>query len=119
MNGKSDYINDISLYNSLAFCYQELGDYKKSEASLKLADKEYNRKKRKLSEIFSFSFGEKFWSMALPDSARVIGEGRFPGEIPLDFENLITKGVRITNSADKNEFNEVSNLIDERSQFIN
>jgi hypothetical protein len=30
--------------------------------------------------------------MALPDSARVIGEGRFPGEIPLDFENLITKG---------------------------
>ncbi|MBK6609201.1 MAG: hypothetical protein IPG24_27900 [Leptospiraceae bacterium] len=56
--------------------------------------------------------------MALPDSARVIGEGRFPGEIPLDFENLITKGVRITNSADKNEFNEVSNLIDERSQFI-
>ena len=118
MNGKSDYINDISLYNSLAFCYQELGDYKKSEASLKLADKEYNRKKRKLSEIFSFSFGEKFWSMALPDSARVIGEGRFPGEIPLDFENLITKGVRITNSADKNEFNEVSNLIDERSQFI-
>ncbi len=118
MNGKSDYINDISLYNSLAFCYQELGDYKKSEASLKLADKEYKRKKRKLSEIFSFSFGDKFWSMALPDSARVIGEGRFPGEIPLDFENLITKGVRIANSSEKNEFNEVANLLEERSQFI-
>ena len=118
MNGKSDYINDISLYNSLAFCYQELGDYKKSEASLKLADKEYKRKKRKLSEIFSFSFGDKFWSMALPDSARVIGEGRFPGEIPLDFENLITRGVRIANYTEKNEFDEVANQIEDRSKFI-
>ncbi|HMV41083.1 MAG TPA: hypothetical protein PLS71_13745 [Leptospiraceae bacterium] len=118
MNGKSDYINDISLYNSLAFCYQELGDYKKSETSLKLADKEYSRKKRRLAEIFSFSIGDKFWSIALPDSARVIGEGRFPGEIPLDFENLITRGVRIANYIEKNEFDEVSRQIEDRSNFI-
>lgn len=118
MNGKSDYINDISLYNSLAICYQELGDYKKSETSLKLADKEYSRKKRRLAELFSISLGDKFWSFALPDSARVIGEGRFPGEIPLDFENLITKGIRIANYTEKNEFDEVSKLIEDRSKFI-
>ena len=118
MNGKSDYVNDISLYNSLAICYQKLGDYKKSEASLRLADKEYKKKKRKLLELLSFSIGEKFWSIALPDSARVIGEGRFPGEIPIDFENLITKGVKITNYTDKHEFDEVEKLIEERSEFI-
>ncbi|MBK8397287.1 MAG: PD40 domain-containing protein [Leptospiraceae bacterium] len=118
MNGESDYINDISLYNSLAYCYQHIGDYKKSEESLVFADKEYNRKKKTLSELLSVSLNEKFWNYALPDSARVQGEGRFPGKIPLDFENLITKGIRITNNVDKNEFDEVINLLEERTKFI-
>ena len=118
MNGESDYINDISLYNSLAFCYQQLGDYKKSEENLALADKEYSKKKKTLSELLSVSLSQKFWGYLLPDSKRVQGEGRFPGKIPLDFENLVTKGVRITNHIDKNEFDEVANQIEERSKFI-
>lgn len=115
MNGGSNFVNDISLYNSIAICYQNVGDYRRSELNLKLADKEFrNLKKKKLIDYFKFNI----WDSILPDSVRVIGDGRFPGEVPPVFANLITRGIRIANNSERNEFNEVRILTVERETFL-
>jgi len=113
MNSEVDYINNISLYNSLAICYQKIGNYKKSELSLDLATNEYIQKKN-LLDYFDFSI----WDIILPDPVRVIGDGRFISEFPLEFSNLLTQGIRIQNYKDKKDFQEASNLIQARFQFI-
>jgi Tol biopolymer transport system component len=113
MNGNSEFINDISLYNSIAICYQKVGDYKKSEWYLKQADQTYKEKKD-LVGFFQFDI----WDVILPDSQRVIGEGRFPSEMPLEFSNLLTKGIRIKNNLDLHEHSEAEELIHKRNKFI-
>lgn len=114
MNGDTDFINDLGLYNSLALCYQKIGDYKKSEEVLKKSDEEYIRRDNRLKKLLSFSF----WDLAFPENLRVIGEGRFPGELSSDFHNLITRGIRIKNAADNREYTTALSYIEERSNFI-
>ncbi len=118
MNGKSDYINDISLYNSLAICYQETGDYKKSELYLKNAEKKYKFKKSIGERLEKFSFSNLISNIALPEKIRVNGKNRFPGKMPLDFENLVTRGIKIMNYSEKNEFTESNKEILSREKFI-
>lgn len=123
MNGKSDFINDISLYNSIAICYQEIGDYRKSDSSLKLAERVYEKRKINLAEYLDkLSVIDQFWTYVwdkvLDDKSRVIGDGRFPGEFPDEFANLLTQSVKISNSQEKQDFSEVAYLIENRSQFI-
>ncbi|HMV77203.1 MAG TPA: hypothetical protein PL163_01645 [Leptospiraceae bacterium] len=113
MNGDSDYINDMNLYNALAICYQQTGDYERSEIALRLSDREFQKKKR-ITEIIDFSF----WDLVIPDQTRIQGEGRFPEGMPLAFTNLITRGIRIQNLADKKEFFMAAEKIQERSEFI-
>jgi Tol biopolymer transport system component len=122
MNGKTDYINDISLYNSLAICYQKIGDYKKSDLALKKADYKFKSKKALTSnikeKILGFNIGDMFWDTILPQDQRVIGDGRFPDRIPLEYENLITRGIRIKNAKDKNEYDDVKNFILFRDKYL-
>jgi hypothetical protein len=114
MNGETEFIDDISLYNSLAICYQKTGDYNKSDISLRLADKEFRKKKKGIKDIFNFSI----WETVLPDKRSIIGEGRFPLAMPLEFSNLLTQGIRIRNLTDKKEFNQTTDLIENRKKFI-
>ncbi|MDX1959717.1 MAG: tetratricopeptide repeat protein [Leptospiraceae bacterium] len=114
LNGDSDHVEDISLYNNLAICYQKIGDYEKSEKALSLADKEYVNSRKLVSQFFNFNF----WEIVSTDSQRVIGEGRFPNGFPLDFSNLLTQGIRIKNFTDKREFNKSEELIEKRKKFI-
>jgi hypothetical protein len=114
MNGDSKYINDIGLYNSLALCYQKIGDYNKSEEALKKSDLVFKKKQSKLKKILSYSI----WDTLFPENLRVIGEGRFPGEMPDEFSNLLGQGIRIQNSIDNNEFSNTSELIQKRYDFL-
>jgi tetratricopeptide (TPR) repeat protein len=114
MNGNSNYINDINLYNSLAICYQKIGAYDKSEKALRLADLDYKENKIRLKKLFTFSF----WDTVFPTDLRVIGDGRFPTELPLDFSNIITTGIKIQNNIEKHEFDIVYNLYKKRDSFI-
>ncbi len=114
MNGDSKYINDIGLYNSLALCYQKIGDYNKSEDALKKSDLVFVKKQNKLKKILNYSI----WDTLFPENLRVIGEGRFPGEMPDEFSNLLGQGIRIQNSIDNNEFSNTSELIQKRYDFL-
>lgn len=114
MNGESKYINDINLYNALAICYQKIGDYKRSEESLKQAELEYIERQSPFRDFF----GNSIWDYLFPNDLRVIGEGRFASELPLNFSNLITQGIRIQNNLDKNEFTSVSKLYSSRTEYI-
>jgi len=114
MNGETKYINDIGLYNSLALCYQKIGDYNKSEDALKKSDLEFRSKQSRLRKILNYSI----WDTLFPENLRVIGEGRFPGEMPDEFSNLLGQGIRIQNSIDNKEFTNTSELIQKRYDFL-
>jgi tetratricopeptide (TPR) repeat protein len=114
MNGDTKYINDIGLYNSLALCYQKIGEYAKSEDALSKSDSEFKKKQSKLRKILNYSI----WDTLFPENLRVIGEGRFPGEMPDEFSNLLGQGIRIQNSIDNKEFTLTSELIQKRYNFL-
>ncbi|MCB1191267.1 MAG: PD40 domain-containing protein [Leptospiraceae bacterium] len=115
MNGDTDYINDMSLYNNLAFCYQEIGEYEKADEMLSLADEEYDAKSKKgFLDYFKYSI----WDSVLPDNVRTIGPGRFPFGMTPEFSNLTTQGIRINILTDKKEFNQTAEAIHKRSKFI-
>ncbi len=114
MNGDTQYINDIGLYNSLALCYQKTGEYKKSEDALSKSDSEFRKKQSRLRKILNYSI----WDTLFPENLRVIGEGRFPGEMPNEFSNLLGQGIRIQNSIDNKEFSKTSELIQKRYDFL-
>lgn len=115
MNGNTDYINDMSLYNNFAFCYQEVGDYVKAEEMLELAEIEYQTKE-KLDFFDKFTYS--IWDTILPDKVRIIGTGRFPYGMSPDFSNLTTQGIHINILTDKKEFNQTAEAIHKRSEFI-
>ncbi len=114
MNGESNYLNDIGLYNSLAICYQKIGDYKKSGELLRNAEFEYNQKKSKLSKILSYTI----WDSLFPENLRIIGDGRFPGSMPIEYTNLITRSVQIQNSMDNKEYSSAYKQLNDRLKFI-
>ncbi|MCX8000619.1 MAG: tetratricopeptide repeat protein, partial [Leptospiraceae bacterium] len=89
-NAEREYINNISLFNTIAICYQKIGEYPKSEKYLNLANREYT-KRVSLWDAFDFSI----WNVIYTDDIRVIGEGRFVGEFPLEFSNLLTQSIQI------------------------
>jgi len=110
-------INELNLWNSLAIAYQKTGRFKESRGILDIADREYVEEKNLLS-IFDISVTKIFWNFLLPDSVRVSGEGRFPGEFPLDFKRLLTKSIRINNLIQERDFLKAIELIKERDEFI-
>ncbi|MCE9500764.1 MAG: hypothetical protein K8R21_09720, partial [Leptospira sp.] len=115
MNKDSNYIENINLYNALAICHQKLGRYATSNYFAKKVEKEYSRKGKNFIQKFaSFSI----WNSLMPDSVRVIGEGRFPGSFPPEYHNLLSRGIRISNLRDENEFTLQSKAIVRREAFI-
>lgn len=116
-NRMNKEIDELNLWNSLAIAYQKTGRYKESRNILDIADKEYVEKKSLLS-FFDISITKIFWNFLLPDSVRVSGEGRFPGEFPLDFKRLLTKSIRINNLIQERDFIKAISLIKERDEFI-
>lgn len=117
-NRIGEVINSLNLWNSLAIAYQKTGRFKESREILEKADEEY--KKQKSNESwFNFSPSKYFWSIFLSDQVRVMGDGRFPGEFPLDFKGLLTRSIRINNYLEERDYEKAINELNERDKFIN
>jgi len=115
MNREIHYLEDSSLYNAIAICYQKKKDFKSSDRYATLAEKAtLGEKKGAFKKISSFSI----WNTLMPDSVRVIGDGRFPGAFPPEYHNLLAKGIQIENALERNEFTKASSLFAKRKKFI-
>ncbi|MBE7412958.1 MAG: hypothetical protein L6Q54_03990 [Leptospiraceae bacterium] len=115
MNREIHYLENSSLYNAIAICYQKRKEFKNSDRYAKLAEKAtIQNKKGTFKKLTSFSV----WNILMPDSVRVIGDGRFPGAFPPEYHNLLAKGIMIENSLERNEFSKASKLFEKRKKFI-
>lgn len=111
-------IDSLNLWNSLAIAYQKTGRFKESRDILDKADEEYTKQKSN-EPWFQFSASKYFWSIFLSDQVRVMGDGRFPGEFPIDFKNLLTRSIRINNFLEERDYGKAIEELDKRDKFIN
>ena len=117
LNYNSGYVNNINIYSSLALCYQKVEKYHLSDYYISKVEVEY--KKFKAKEKFKIpSLPEKFWNFLLPDRVRVIGAGRFPGELEPEEHYLLAQGIKIQNRREEGEFEEVEKEILSREEFL-
>ncbi|WCL50258.1 hypothetical protein [Leptospira sp. GIMC2001] len=116
-NRVSKEIDSINLWNALAIAYQKTGRYRESKEILSRAEEEYRAENLILSWL-DFSFTKAFWRIVLPDNIRVLGDGRFPGEFPLDFKSLLTRSIQINNLLEEKDFRNAASAIKSRSEFI-
>ncbi|MCC5816035.1 MAG: tetratricopeptide repeat protein, partial [Leptospira sp.] len=113
MNGFSEYIEDLSLYNALAIAHQKLGNINESDKYLKEAFENYESRR----ERFKFP-SLSIWNLILPEKNRVIGDGKIPGELSLEFNHLLSRGIQIKNNTIEKEFTYTEELIQSRNQWI-
>jgi Tol biopolymer transport system component/tetratricopeptide (TPR) repeat protein len=119
-NRASENINSINLWNALAIAYQKTGRFRESYEILDKADQDYQTQKDSEPWIrLSWpAFKDWLWSFALNDSIRVNGEGRFPGEFPLDFKQLLTQSIRVNNYIEQSEHKKALLALEDRDRFI-
>ncbi|BDA79710.1 biopolymer transporter TolR [Leptospira kobayashii] len=114
-NNEINFVNPVNLYNYLAIAFQKSSRFRDSYAMLDLAEKEYQKEKEGFwKRVKNWSP----WNLILPDSVRVIGEGRFPGDFPTDFKYLLTLGIRIENHIEQKEFSIALKELENRNKFI-
>lgn len=114
-NNGINFVNPINLYNYLAIAFQKSSRFRDSYVMLDLAEKEYQKEKEAFwKRVKNWSP----WNLVLPDSVRVIGEGRFPGDFPTDFKYLLTLGIRIENHIEQKEFSIALKELEARNNFI-
>lgn len=114
-NNGISFVNPINLYNYLAIAFQKAGRFRNSYEMLALAKVEYEKSRpnflTRLKSIY-------FWNFLLSPDARVIGEGRFPGEFPDDFKYLLGLGVGIENHIEQREYALALSELEKRNNFI-
>jgi len=110
-----NYLSEINLNNYLAIAFQRQGRFSESQAQLDFAEKKY---KESRSPIWKRWSQWTIWDKIFPDKLRVIGEGRFPGELPDDFKYLLTLSIRVENYLKQREFGKAKAAIDERNEFL-
>ncbi len=114
-NNSVSFLDPINLHNYLAIALQKQGRYIESHENLKKADEHFSKRSKSfLQKIRELSF----WNLVFPDSLRVIGEGRFPGEFPDEFKYLLTLGIRIENHIEQREYAKANQALEFRNQFI-
>lgn len=110
-------LDSLNLWNALAVAYQKTGRFRESKEILATADLEY-QKAKDAESWWRFSLSRSFWGVVLPDKVRVMGEGRFPGEFPLDFKNLLSRSILVNNYLDERDYARALQEIDHREEFI-
>ncbi|MCC5814257.1 MAG: PD40 domain-containing protein, partial [Leptospira sp.] len=116
-NRISKNLNELNLWNSLAISYQKTGRFKESESILNRAKDSFVEESDSI-QSWSFSIADQFWGVLLPDNIRVMGDGRFPGEFPLPFKNLLTQSIEINNHIEKKDYKKALLAIDNREKYI-
>ncbi|TGN19273.1 biopolymer transporter TolR [Leptospira idonii] len=114
-NNNINFINPINLYNYLAIAFQKAGRFRDSYAMLDLAEKEYQKEKE---SFWVKALKWSPWDLVISEKFRVYGEGRFPGDFPVDFKYLLSLGVRIENHIEQREYSLALQELNSRNQFI-
>jgi len=116
-NRVSNSLDSINLWNALAISYQKTGRFLDSENAIRFARESYESNVNSISG-FRISIQDFFWNFLLPDNIRIIGEGRFPGDLPLHFKGLLAESISINNHIEKKDYYQALQEIDKRNQFI-
>ncbi|MCX7999640.1 MAG: hypothetical protein N3A69_11925, partial [Leptospiraceae bacterium] len=113
LNYTGNYFNSAPLFNYLSYCYLKDNNIEKSKQYLEIAKREYQNKRQ-----FKLSIMEPLWNFILPEKIRIIGESRFPGALPWEFNYLFSLGIETEISEKEGNFEKVYELFEERKKFI-
>lgn len=113
LNYDFEFFQKAPLFNYLAYCYLKTNQLELAKKYLEIAKKEYQNKKS-----FRFLFSELLWNLILPEQARIIGESRFPGALPWEFNYLFSLGIEAEIYEKENNIQRLYELFEERKKFI-
>lgn len=116
-NHSNRTMDSLNLWNALAISYQKTGRFIDSFSTTNTAWKDFEEKYSK-SSSWRIAIQDSLWNLLLPDNIRVLGEGRFPGELPLVFKGLLIQSIEINNYIEKRDFKKALELLELREKFI-
>ncbi|PJZ68965.1 translocation protein TolB [Leptospira perolatii] len=124
LNEFSKLVDPVNLYNALGICYHRLKKLSESEKALEKAEILVSEKGIGwLPKKVKLSVWDLFWDfifdIALPDSTRISGAGRFPEAIPTPFQPLLSSGVRVNNLLLEQNYQEAAKEIEVRLDYVN
>lgn len=113
LNYTGNYFNSAPLFNYLSYSYLKDNNIEKSKQYLEIAKREYQNRRQ-----FKLSIMEPLWNFILPEKIRIIGESRFPGALPWEFNYLFSLGIETEIYEKEGNFEKVYELFEERKKFI-
>lgn len=114
LNNEISILPKLSIYNALSYNYILNNEMHLGLYYIHLARSEYN----KLSKGIIGDLKLNPWDLLLPESIRVIGEGKIPSKIPDKLQFLWTSGNEILLYQKQKEYSKVQEVVQEREDYI-